>query len=82
MAGATESSNDEDRCFLGSSGSPGTSSMGGSGYEDAVEQQDGGSKADDEPEVSTKPQVSKSMELPRYGEHDARHNQGQGEDQT
>jgi len=58
MAGASESSDDDDRCFLGSPDSPGTSSMGGSGYEDAVERQDGGSEADGEQEVSTGQQVS------------------------
>ena len=38
---------------------PGTSSLGGSGYEDAVERQAGGSEADEEPEVSTRPQVKR-----------------------
>lgn len=63
LAGASQSSDDEDHCFLGSPGSPGTSSLGGSGYEDAVELQDGGSEADEEQEVSTRPQVSSYCEL-------------------
>ena len=61
-AGRAESSGDEGRRFLSPPDCPGMSSAGGSGYEDAVERQDGASeKADEETEVSNRPQVAKRL---------------------
>ena len=45
---------------------PGTRSVGGSGYEDAVERQEHGSDAEGEPEVSNQPQVKLNSSFAQY----------------